>query len=300
MSNTTHLRRPVTTSMSFATVAALAAVAAVAMAAPAPSLYKGTAKRLVPTLAQEGYGHISAAGKPAPAKPGLVSSWTVEYRDDDVMLGEEGFDIMVFRSEAAAGAVYAKSCTAGCDAMRFDGWHFKRRFTPATNGTDPRTIAIAAQCRNVIVGVARVALDNRDHLTTRVKLTIDGIYKHAASFGMTRCGSSVPPPSIGTYYWGEAQAETAVVKSAKVPYCKVQPTDPDCAGGPPYALQSAACQGSNEKDTTFTYARFSCRVVAGYISRQSGLEIVLGTGTLAVYPTGPSTYRWSIIAWRAG
>jgi hypothetical protein len=280
-------------------IAALA-VAAVATASPAPSLYKGTAKRLVPTLAQEGYGHISAAGKAAPAKPGLVSSWTVEYRDDDVMLGQEGLDVMVFRSEAAADAVYAKSCTADCDAMRFDGWHFKRRFTPATNGTDPRTIAIAAQCRNVIVGVARVALDNRDHLTTRLKLTIDGIYKRAASFGMTRCGSSAQPPSVGTYYWAEAQTETAVVKSAKVPYCKVEPNDPDCAGGPRYGLQTAECRGSNEKGATFTYARFSCRVVAGYISRQSGLEVVLGTGTLAVYPTGPTTFRWSIIAWSTG
>ncbi|HZT15702.1 MAG TPA: hypothetical protein VFA19_07105 [Gaiellaceae bacterium] len=254
-----------------------------------PKLYPATATSLLPSAMSAGYDRIaSQSAKPLAAhpKPGLRSSATRQYRSTDPVLGVEILGAMVFRSEAQARAQYASVCTHGCDAMKFNGWSFKRR-SEVEPATSDKAVTLVALCRNVVLGAIRVASDNADHITRQLRGTLDAVFAKAYSSGMTPCGSAATPlPRTGTYYWSESQADTFVVKLVRIPYCDAFANDSGCSGEAPLRLQSADCRGVDERGSTFTYSRFECDVVVygGY-----------ARGRIAVFPTGPASLRWKLL-----
>lgn len=109
-------------------------------------------------------------------------------------------------------------------------------------------------------------------------------------------------PSLGAatpkrWYWTESRAEGFVLLKVKLPGCRYAPSPTECtADGKPlpghpnvvgFQLGDAQCTGSNELGQTFKYARFSCRVISAYAP--------FFRATVAVYVTGPVTFRWKII-----
>lgn len=102
------------------------------------------------------------------------------------------------------------------------------------------------------------------------------------------------------WYWTEAHAEAVAMKKVRVSLCLINPAEPICSDpARPHkgslAPTTIQCQGRDERGATFTYSRFGCRFKISYISRQSGQEVMVGTGTVAVYPTGAQTVRWKLI-----
>lgn len=93
------------------------------------------------------------------------------------------------------------------------------------------------------------------------------------------------------WYWSETQAEAAVVTKVRLPQCRVYPDDPQCLAHTPhivgFTLGPVDCRGADELRSTFTFNRFSCRVVARYAPKIGG--------TIAVYVTGPLTFRWKVL-----
>lgn len=98
------------------------------------------------------------------------------------------------------------------------------------------------------------------------------------------------------WYWTEAHAETAIL-ATRLPYCRVYPDDsgkclatgqrrPGAPLGVRIPLVASECKGAGELGQTFRYSRFSCRVLA--YDRQTRLD-------LAVYVTGPTTFRWAVL-----
>ena len=117
---------------------------------------------------------------------------------------------------------------------------------------------------------------------------IDRVFQKARAFGMSPCagvGSSLPP--TGTYFWSESYAEDMVVAKVKIPACNVGGADSTCGTQAAYRVVNAECRGLDEKPGTFTYSRFTCDIRAGYQGRIGG--------RIGVWPTGPTTLRWSIL-----
>jgi hypothetical protein len=258
--------------------------------AAAPSIYKLSAKALIPSADVAGFDRItSQSAKPITGKAalGLTSSWTADYTSAANETGVGTIGVLVFRSEAAAGVQYSSACSSGCDVQRWHGWRLKRSFELSPSGNRFRIVSVVANCRNLVVGGTISALDNKDHLTIRLKSIVDAMFGRAVATGMTRCGSQpVPPPSGQKFYWSEDQANAIVVAKVRLPDCVVIPSDTDCAGRTGFALSSADCQGYDELGTSFTFNRFECRV----LTYGGDFE-----ARIAVYVTGPTTFRWKTL-----
>jgi hypothetical protein len=99
------------------------------------------------------------------------------------------------------------------------------------------------------------------------------------------------------WYWTQSRAEALVVARVKLPFCRVDPSDPDCApNGVPrpghpnligFSLGEAQCSGSDELGSSFRYRRFSCRVITPYPP--------YFRATVAVYVTGAATFQWKLL-----
>jgi hypothetical protein len=118
-------------------------------------------------------------------------------------------------------------------------------------------------------------------------------------FGKTALGSALVVLAVAAsssaatappqWRWSESHAEAVVMAKVRIPYCNVYPSSSQCPEGPNaigFQLQSADCTGAGEYRATFTYTRFTCKIVVynGYAK-----------GRIAVYPTGRSTLRWKIL-----
>jgi hypothetical protein len=198
----------------FALVAVLAVVANGATAAREPTLYTHSAKRLVPSAAEAGFESLtsqSAKALGSKPKPGLLSSWTSDYKSSD-KVGVVG--VMVFRSEATARVIYDDACS-GCDPqVLYRGWRFKRAFEISPVGRNWPVVTLIAHCRNLVVTATRSAGDNKQHLTTEVKPVIEGILARAAALGMTACKPRPTPPPPGLFARGSATGRGARVVAA--------------------------------------------------------------------------------------
>jgi peptidoglycan/LPS O-acetylase OafA/YrhL len=111
----------------------------------------------------------------------------------------------------------------------------------------------------------------------------------AASMLLLAGSSSASPRKA---YWTQSQAETAVIAKVRLPYCRVFPADSACGAGSMRVLigiriLSASCVGADELRAMFTYSRFTCDVTTYGRHAQ---------GHLAVYVTGPGTFRWKTIS----
>ena len=93
-----------------------------------------------------------------------------------------------------------------------------------------------------------------------------------------------PPPTTGTYFWSESFAESVLVAKLKIPYCNIDPGNANCGTRAPIPVRRAECRGLDEKKGTFTYSRFTCESSTGSAA-----------GRIAVWPTGPTTFRWEIL-----
>jgi hypothetical protein len=100
-------------------------------------------------------------------------------------------------------------------------------------------------------------------------------------------GPKPPPPPTGTYFWSESFAEDILVAKLKIPYCNVDADNPNCGTRAPIPVVRAECRGLDEKKGTFTYSRFTCDIRAGFSGNIGG--------RIAVWPTGPTTFRWEIL-----
>ena len=239
---------------------------------PAPSLFKGSASSLLPDATTVGSNEMtkrSGGAKRATATYSGPSTWLV---------------VRVFASEAAARATYAATCT-GCKSgtVAPQKWVYKLRYFKPQ-----RTVVLAARCRNVVVGISREGgADKAAHRSA--KLAIWPVFDKAVRLGMTQCGSSPkPPPTTGTYFWTEDEAQARVLRKVRIPACRVQPKAPECETRVGVALESAVCRGLDEKPGTFTFSRFTCDVVTRYYYGKT-------QGRLAIWPTGPTSLRWEII-----
>lgn len=276
----------------------------VAAAAP-PSIYKGLAKHLIPSADDAGYAQVvSQSGRPLTSrpKPGLLSSWTASYsggtNDNGIPNSGVGtVGVMVFRTEAAAKAQYEGICV-GCDHQRFHGWQLQcmklqragecGHPMPQCSGCSfTSSLTLLARCRNIVVAEANVGSRYGS------KAILSAVGDHAVTGGMTACGASsasTPLPPTGSVYWSESQAEENVIRSVKIPACNVS-SSTNCAGEPGLVVDTANCRGSDERDSTFTYSRFTCEITVAYYHGGDPLA----RGHIAVYPTGPTTLRWKII-----
>lgn len=269
-------------------LAALGFAGSIALASASP-LYQHPAKLLIPAPDGIDLGPVrSRSPSPLAAhpKPGLISSWTTNYESPKAEIGVATIGVMVFQTAAQAQTQYAAACH-GCDLKSFDAWHFKRGAEPSPSGSGWQIVTLITRCQNLVLGATRSAYNAVDYLTIRLELLLDAMYARAAALGMTSCYRLPQPfPPTGTFYWSEGQAEAAVVRSVKLLECDVFPDDPNCAAGPPVAAQTAICRGIDELGSTFTYSRFECDVTVG-----DGYA----KGRIAVYPTGPDTFRWKLI-----
>jgi hypothetical protein len=92
------------------------------------------------------------------------------------------------------------------------------------------------------------------------------------------------------WYWSESRADALVVANERIPFCRVYPGDNECPVGSmknvAIRLDSADCSGASEYRSSFTYNRFTCKVV----TYNNGAN-----ARIAVYVTGRSTFRWRVI-----
>lgn len=260
------------------TLAVVAGVFANSSAAVPPSLYKGTATKLIPMAIDAGYEQLTSR------TPGTTRA-TASYSSSDPSVGTGTISIEVFKVEAGATAKWG---TLPGTVARMNGWWLKWSFQVGSDRL--RTVSIVGHCRNLVVAASRAALDNRDHLTKRLKIIVDDVFAKAIAAGMTACGSSqgaAPPSSAKKYYWTESEAEAMVVQKVRLPYCTVWPNDSDCRAQSAWPLEDARCRGIDELGTTFRFNRFTCDVVASYRYKKGG--------RIAVWVTGLTTLRWQLI-----
>jgi hypothetical protein len=155
-------------------------------AATTPTLYRSTALRLIPTVAEAESDQITTKGAISPATlgaPGLTSAAIAEYTSADAAIGSTSIATFVFRTEAAGQTRYDSLCK-GCAPQKFNGWRFK-----PNQGTG----ALVAQCRNVVVQAVRQG--TTVNVFPKLKVLVDGIFAQAAALGMTPCSvSSVAKP----------------------------------------------------------------------------------------------------------
>lgn len=247
-------------------------------AAP-PSLYKSSAKRLIPTAAEAGFDQITSQSDSP--KRATASYERLSQRG----VATATVTIRVFLTDAAAKESYDASCP-GCELRSFNGWRYKRLFEQTTV-TTPGALKLVARCRNVRVDWV-TAPAGKESSTRTSKLMIDeAIFAKAVRLGMTTCaGTPKPPPTTGSYYWTENHAEAIVLQKVWIPNCVVNPDDPQCRGRNAWGLRSAECRGLDEKPGTFTYSRFTCEIVVFGVNLR---------GRIAVWPTGPTTLRWRLL-----
>lgn len=247
-------------------------------AAP-PSLYKGSAQRLMPTAAEAGYAEITS-------QAGTGSRASAIYQSPGTTPRSMKIAIRAFKTEAAAKASFEAAC-AGCSLRQGStgpgAWKYKLRVEPGVN------VMLVARCRNLRVDTTMATTATNPHtIAGPSRRVIDGIFVTAMKIGMSPCGGTgSPPPTTGSYYWTESYAEEIVVSKVRIPYCNAYPTDPQCRLGSSLRVVSAQCRGLDEKPGTFTFSRFTCDILVGYGGRIRG--------RIAVWPTGPTTLRWEII-----
>lgn len=108
--------------------------------------------------------------------------------------------------------------------------------------------------------------------------------------------ASAAPTAAKRWYWTQSRAETLVLAKVRLPGCRVSPDPTNCsASGAPlpgrhpigFTLGEVRCSGAGELGVSFKYSRFSCEVVSSYPP--------YFTAEIAVYVTGPNTFRWAII-----
>lgn len=245
-----------------------------------PSLYKGSAQRLLPTAEETGYAQITS-------QAGSGSRASATYETPGTRPGNFKLALRVFKTEPAAQASFNAACP-GCQ-LRSTGsgsWKYKQRLEL---GADGNMLTLVARCRNLRVDTAQRVYGTNPHgLTGSSVRIIDGVFQKARGLGMSPCaGVGSTPPTTGTYYWSESYAEDMVVSKVRIPACNVDGAGSTCGTQSPYPVVSAACRGLDEKPGTFTYSRFTCDIRAGYQGRIGG--------RIAVWPTGPTTLRWRIL-----
>jgi hypothetical protein len=119
----------------------------------------------------------------------------------------------------------------------------------------------------------------------------------AVAVAVAALASAAQPATPKKWYWTEDKTEAAVIAKLKIPSCRVYFPDPANCGAnrqplpgrhpPGFTIGQAQCTGSDELRETFTFARFRCRTQARYARYQA---------TFAIYPTGPTAFRWKILS----
>lgn len=111
---------------------------------------------------------------------------------------------------------------------------------------------------------------------------------------LTFIAAAAAKPLPATRYWTAAQANTAVVKQATVPFCRVMacaaaadgtlhPRTDLTAPTPPVTIQSATCVGTAGFSRAGRYQRFTC----AYVATGDVVE-----GKLLVYTASGTAIRW--------
>jgi hypothetical protein len=100
------------------------------------------------------------------------------------------------------------------------------------------------------------------------------------------------------WYWTQSRAETTVLQKVGIPECWVWP-DNRCDNPPgPYWANGGArikprtadCSGTDEYQSSFKFNRFTCKIV---VTDYYGTPAA--RGTIALYPTGATTFRWKLL-----
>jgi hypothetical protein len=242
------------------------------------ALYKGSAQRLMPTAAETGYTEIAS-------QAGTGSRASATYQTPGTTPQSMKVAIRVFKTEVAAKASFDAACP-GCALRNSRIWKYKLRLDLGADRNN--TVSLVARCRNLRVDTAMATRATNPHtIAGPSRRVIDGIFVKAMRLGMASCeGKGTPPPTSGTHYWTESFAEDMVIRKVRIPHCNVYPDDPNCRLGGSFSVISAECRGLDEKPGTFTYSRFTCEIV---------LFNRTARGRIAVWPTGPTTFRWEII-----
>ena len=247
------------------------------------ALYRGPAKRLIPTATEAGYDRVTSQAVSSKRATANYEGTHVSGSGTGIATGTVA--VTVFRTEAAAIAKWSTACP-GCELRSFNKWRYKREFQMATDQPN-RIVRLVARCQNLMAETTRTAIDSKEHLTRVSKLMIDeAIFAKAVSLGMTPCGGKSTPLPTGKFYWTETHAEDTLLRKLVIPHCTVYPSDPECRGKVGVGIRSAECRGLDEKPGTFTYSRFTCEVFL------FGINV---RGRVAVWPTGPTTFRWQLI-----
>lgn len=248
--------------------------------AAAPSLYNGSAQRLLPTAEETGYAQVTS-------QAGSGSRASATYETQGTRPGNFKIALRVFKTEPAAISSFGAACS-GCQlkSTASGSWKYKQRLDL---GVDGNTITLVARCRNLRVDTTMTPVGTNPHVVAGSSVRIiEGLFRKARGFGMSPCaGVGSSPPPTGTFFWSESYAEDMVVSKVRIPACNVDGASSTCGTQAPYRVVNAACRGLDEKPGTFTYSRFTCDIRAGYQGRIGG--------RIAVWPTGPTTLRWQIL-----
>lgn len=264
----------------FCAVAVLAASIFTGPASAAGDPYTGSAKALALSPAEAGFASIvSVNSRPRAAGilPGLRSSWTTVYARPAASpnAGTAMINILVYKGEKAAAAQYKAMCLTPDCSHRIDpnGWRYKRQ-------TTREKATVVGLCRNLVVGMSIVGgsiLEAREAL--------DLIF--TAAFGNCRPQG---PAAGRSAYWTEDQAETFVLARVRVTDCQIFPESSNCRRFGSWPVSDADCRGADELGMTFRYRRFTCEILV-----RDGNGRPLARGDIAVWPTGPTTARWSLL-----
>lgn len=275
------------------TVAAIAVVLSLALPVPAGATaaegapYYGSARSLALTAEDAGFAVIqsSSAAVPAGVKPaaGVRSRWVTSYSGVGNREGTALVQVLVFESEAAAGAHFGRACPGACSSgTDAAGWRYKSATVASAGG---RTAVVLGVCHNITVTVEEAAPASVALLTRASKFVVWMIMDQAVQSGMDSCISIAADRRA---YWTENEAEQRVRASVRIPDCLVY-EGPGCARRVGDRPSSAECTGADEYDSTFTYPRFTCAIVIN-----DGYGRPRSRGRIAVFPTG-ATFRWVLL-----
>jgi hypothetical protein len=100
------------------------------------------------------------------------------------------------------------------------------------------------------------------------------------------------------WYWTQSHAETTVLQRVKIPTCWVWPDNRcDNPPGPFWANgggrvkpATTDCSGADEYHSSFKFNRFTCKIMVA-----DGNGVPAARGTIALYVTGATTFRWKLL-----
>ena len=164
-------------------VGGLALVLVGVSGAAAPTLYKGSAQRLMPTAEEARYEQISA-------QSGSGSRASATYETPGARPGNLKFALRVFKTEPAAQSSFNAACP-GCQ-LRSAGsgsWKYKQRLDLAADGN---TLTLAARCRNL-----RVDTTSGTTARTHTALPDRPCGSSTASSGRQGASGCLPAPELG-------------------------------------------------------------------------------------------------------